>query len=79
VPGSYIGVSDAEAIELSVVDLRWQMVLGCLGAVTPPFSQGALQAFRERMVAHEMDRHLDYLSSGTGRGLRAGRDGRIRP
>jgi hypothetical protein len=54
----YVGASDAEAVELSVVDLRWQMVLGCLGADIPPFSQGALQVFRERMVAHEMDRAL---------------------
>src|SRR5262245_23727423 len=54
----YVGASDAEAVELSVVDLRWQMVLDCLGAATPLFSQGALQVFRERMVAHEMDRIL---------------------
>ena len=54
----YVGASDAEAVELSVVDLRWQMVLGCLGAATPALSRGALQAFRERMVAHEMDRML---------------------
>src|SRR5438270_13432152 len=33
----YVGASDAEAVELSVMDLRWQMVLDCLGAVTPPF------------------------------------------
>lgn len=54
----YVGASDAEAVELCVVDLRWQMVLDCLGAKEPPFSQGALQIFRERMVAHEMDRIL---------------------
>lgn len=54
----YVGASDAEAVELSVVDLRWQMVLDCRGAVTPPFSQGALQAFRERMVTYEIDRIL---------------------
>ena len=54
----YVGASDAEAVELSLVDLRWQMCLGCLGADTPPFSQGGLQAFRERMIAHEMDRAL---------------------
>jgi hypothetical protein len=54
----YVGASDAEAVELSLVDLRWQMVLDCLGAVEPPFSQGGLQAFRERMIAHEMDRVL---------------------
>jgi hypothetical protein len=52
----YVGASDAEAVELSLVDLRWQMVLDCLGAAEPPFSQGALQTFRERMIAHEMDR-----------------------
>lgn len=54
----YVGASDAEAVELSLVDLRWQMVLDCLGAAEPPFSQGALQTFRERMIAHEMDRAL---------------------
>jgi hypothetical protein len=43
---------------LSLVDLRWQMVLDCLGASTPPFSQGGLLAFRERMIAHDMDRVL---------------------
>lgn len=52
----YVGASDAEAVELSIVDLRWQMVLGCLGVTTPPFSQGGLQMFRERMIAHELDR-----------------------
>jgi len=55
---SYTGVSDAEAVELAVVDLRWQMVLGCLGEEKPPFSQGALPAFRERLIAHDMDRRL---------------------
>ena len=54
----YVGASDAEAVELSLVDLRWQMCLNCLGAERPPFSQGGLQAFRERMIAHEMDRTL---------------------
>ncbi len=54
----YLGVSDAEAVELSVVDLRWQMVLGCLGAEVPAFSQGALQSFRERMVSHNVDQAL---------------------
>jgi hypothetical protein len=54
----YVGASDAEAVELSLMDLRWQMVLDCMGAVEPPFSQGGLQAFRERMIANEMDRVL---------------------
>ncbi len=54
----YVGASDAEAVELAVMDRRWQMVLDCMSAEEPPFSQGALQMFRERMVAHEMDRVL---------------------
>jgi hypothetical protein len=54
----YMGTSDADAVELAVMDLRWQMVLDCLGVDEPPFSQGALQAFRERMVEHDMDRLL---------------------
>jgi len=54
----YLGISDAEMIELTVLDLRVQMVLGCLGAEAPPFSQGALQTFRERLIAADLDRRL---------------------
>ena len=54
----YLGVSDAEMIELTVLDLRVQMVLGCLGAEAPPFSQGALQEFRERLIAADLDRRV---------------------
>jgi hypothetical protein len=54
----YVRASDAEAVELSIMDRRWQMVLGCFDADEPLFSQGALQAFRERLIAHEMDRAL---------------------
>ena len=54
----YVGASDAEAVELAVVDLRWQMVLDCIGCETPPFSQGALQTFRERMVDYDIDQVL---------------------
>jgi hypothetical protein len=54
----YVGASDAEAVELAVVDLRWQMVLDCLGATSPPFSQGALYAFRARLIAHGLDKAL---------------------
>lgn len=54
----YLGMSDAEMIELTVVDLRVQMVLGCLGTETPPFSQGALQEFRERLIAADLDRRV---------------------
>lgn len=54
----YLGISDAEMIELTVVDLRVQMVLDCLGAEAPPFSQGALQEFRERLMAADLDRRV---------------------
>ncbi len=39
---SRLGTSDAEAIELALVDLRWQMVLG----------------FREQLISDDMDRRL---------------------
>jgi DDE family transposase/transposase-like protein DUF772 len=55
---AYSGASDAEAVDLSVLDARWQMVLDVLGADEPPFSQAALQGFRERLIAHDMDRRL---------------------
>src|SRR5258706_10808474 len=54
----YLGVSDADAVDLSVVDMRWQMVLDCLGAEEALFSQGALQQFRERLIHADMDRRL---------------------
>ncbi len=55
---SYAGASDATAVELALLDLRWQMVLDCLGAVEPVFSQGALFDFRERLIASNLDRRL---------------------
>ena len=54
----YHQISDAEAIELTIMDMRWQMVLDCFDAEEPPFSQGALQQFRERLIAADMDRRL---------------------
>ena len=54
----YLGLSDADAIEATMIDLRWQMVLDCLGARTPAFSQGALFDFRERLIERDMDRRL---------------------
>jgi len=54
----YLGVSDADAVELTVLDLRWQMVLDRLGHDEPAFSQGALFEFRERMIRMDMDRRL---------------------
>src|SRR4051812_25326329 len=54
----YLGISDAEMIELTIVDLRVQMVLGCLGAEEPAFSQGALQEFRNRLIGADLDRRV---------------------
>jgi hypothetical protein len=54
----YLGVSDAEAVELTVVDLRWQLVLDRLGCDQPACSQGALFEFRERLIRTNMDRRL---------------------
>src|SRR3954466_7918195 len=44
---AYDQVGDAEAVLTARMDLRWQLVLGCLGAEKAPFSQGVLVAFRE--------------------------------
>src|SRR5262245_8603498 len=55
---AYLKVSDAEAVELSVMDRRWQLVLGCREATEPPFSQGALGEFRARLIGTDMDRRL---------------------
>lgn len=54
----HLGVSDAEAVELTVVDLRWQMVLDRLGAREPAFSQGALGEFRQRLERAGMTQRL---------------------
>lgn len=54
----YTGSSDAETVELTMVDLRWQLVLECLGSTTPAFSQGSLHDFRQRMIKHGMDKLL---------------------
>lgn len=57
---AYTGSSDAEAVENATVDPRWRMVLGTLRPEEEesPFSQGTLQRFRERLIAHDMDRRL---------------------
>lgn len=40
------------------MDRRWQLVLDTLATPDAPFSQGGLVAFRERLIAHELDRAL---------------------
>lgn len=55
---AYGGVGDREAVELTVDSKRWQLVLGCLGAEEPAFSQGALFDFRMRLLGTGMDQRL---------------------
>src|SRR5437773_4750776 len=55
---AYCHVGDRDAVELTVMDKRWQMVLDCLGAEQPPFSQGTLYNFRLRLMAHNLDKIL---------------------
>jgi len=67
----YLGASDAEAVELTVVDLRWQMVLDRLGCSEPAFSQGALFDFRQRLIRTDMDRRLLERTAELARRTRA--------
>jgi hypothetical protein len=55
---AYTGVSDDEVIEATTMDRRWQLVLDCLDCQEPPFSKGTLVAFRQRLIAQQMDRRL---------------------
>jgi len=55
---AYTGASDAEAVEATVMDRRWQRVLDCLDCTDAPFSVGPLVAFRERLIATDLDRRL---------------------
>jgi len=55
---AYCHVGDRDAVELSVMDKRWQLVLDCLGVEQPPFSQGTLFNFRMRLIAHNLDKTL---------------------
>jgi hypothetical protein len=55
---AYDQVGDAAAVVTASMDKRWQLVLGMLGEDAAPFSQGALVAFRARLITHERDRTL---------------------
>jgi hypothetical protein len=55
---AYTGCSDDEVLEATVMDRRWQLVLGCMDHATAPFSKGTLVAFRARLIAAELDRRL---------------------
>ena len=55
---AYGHVGDRDAVELTVMDKRWQMVLDGLGAEHPPCSQGPLLNFRMRLIPHHVDKTL---------------------
>ena len=55
---AYRHVGDRDAVELTVMDKRWQRVLDCLDAEPPPCSQGTLCNFRLRLMAHHLDKTL---------------------
>ncbi len=55
---AYAGVSDDEVIEATMMDRRWQLALDCLEGDAAPFSKGTLVAFRQRLIAHDLDRRL---------------------
>ncbi|HEY6540450.1 MAG TPA: transposase, partial [Ktedonobacteraceae bacterium] len=55
---AYTGVTDDEAIEASLMDRRWQLVLDCLETEQAPFGKGTLVAFRKRLIEAQMDRRL---------------------
>jgi hypothetical protein len=55
---AYEQVSDHDAVGEAEFNLKWQLVLGCLGSQEAPFSQGVLAQFRARMIEHDLDRKL---------------------
>jgi len=55
---AYMGASDDEVIEATLMDRRWQLVLDCLDAEQAPFSKGTLVAFRKRLIGAQVDRRL---------------------
>src|SRR5437016_1204522 len=73
---AYTGVSDDEVIEATMMDRRWQLVLDCVDTDEAPFSKGTLVAFRQRLIAAQMDRRLiertiEIASQSQGFGPRA--------
>src|SRR3989441_6368280 len=55
---AYMGVSDDEVIEATVMDRRWQLVLDCLDTEQAPISLGTLVAFRKLLIEAQLDRRL---------------------
>lgn len=55
---AFTQVSDDEAIEVLVMDRRWQLVLDCLNCEQPPFSKATLVNFRQRLIDLGLNRSL---------------------
>lgn len=55
---AWFGVSDEDAVEFAEMDKRWLMLLGVLDRDEAPFSQGSLFNFRQRLIAHNLDRRF---------------------
>lgn len=53
---AYAGASDATAVELSLLDLRWQMVRGCPECDGAAALARRLCTFRERLIEENLDR-----------------------
>jgi len=57
----YLGVSDADAVELTVVDLRWQMVLGRLGRLRGGKVRARRLSAKGVMCWHAVLQREEYL------------------
>jgi hypothetical protein len=55
---AYTGLSDRDAVEQALFDLRWKLILGTMGSDEAPFGQGSLPRFRARIIEHELDQRL---------------------
>lgn len=55
---AWFGISDEDAVEFAEMDKRWSMLLGVLDGSDAPFSQGSLFNFRQRLIAHDLDRRF---------------------
>lgn len=54
----YEQLSDADAVEHTASDARWQMVLDRMGQDEPAFAQGTVADFRARLIRSGMDRRV---------------------
>jgi transposase len=55
---AYCHVGERDAVELTVLAQRWQLVLDGFGAAQPPCSPGPLCNVRMRLIAHNLDKPL---------------------